>query len=114
MAKQVDKNAPIGEEIGRKLSAKEVGWGKPEIMAAVLADRENPVFLFRVVGMATGTVPYESDYGDGFALVGTFEATNNRGEVFPGSSLYLPAYIQNMIVAGLQGAADRLERALRP
>ena len=96
----------IGEEIGRKLSAKEVGYDKTTILEMVMTNKEVPHFLFRVIGMATGTKPYESEYGDGEALLGQFQAIKPDGTEINGSSLYLPAYIQDMVVAGLNAAGD--------
>lgn len=96
----------IGTEIGRKISAKEVGWDSTRILEAVLADKENDIPLYRVIGMATGTVDYESDYGDGSALIGQFEAQTTDGKTFNGSSLYMPGYLQQAAVANLQAAGD--------
>ena len=105
MTKEI-KTGPVGEEIGRKLTAKDVGWDSTRILEAVLSDKENDVFLYRAIGMATATKRYESDISEGFGLVGTFEVTNEKGEVSSGSVLYLPGYVQDMIVAGLHSAGE--------
>lgn len=102
----VDTQQTIGTEIGRKLSAKECGWDSTRILEAVLANKNSDIPLLRVIGMATGWSEYQSDYGDGESLIGQFEATNTDGDVFNGSSLYLPAYIQDMVLANLKASGE--------
>lgn len=101
MARKPNEATP-GELLGGKISAKEVGYAKADIMALVLADREREHFLYRVIGQGNGTQAYDGEYGEGFAVLGQFEATNRDGEVFNGTSLYLPGFAQNMLVAAIQ------------
>jgi hypothetical protein len=95
----------IGKTIGRKISVAEMGWNKPAIQKAVLTDQENAIFLARFVGVVTGLKPYRTKAeGDkpsevAFGLMGQFEGQNADGETKDGSVLYLPGYVNDMIVA---------------
>lgn len=99
-------NQVVGQEIGRKISAKEVGWDSDRVLEAVMANKTEDVPLYRVIGVATATSEYESDYGDGSALIGQFEAQTSDGKTFNGSALYLPGYLQQMAVANLQASGE--------
>lgn len=95
-----------GMEIGRRITPKEMGFDKEAILKLVLGDTTSEHALYRVVGIATGLKPYkdktENNSGEvKFGLIGQFEATTVDGEVKTGSSLYLPNYVNDMIVAAL-------------
>ena len=99
------ENGP-GQEIGRRLSVGEMGWGKENILKAVLDDTEKQHFLVRFVGVATGVKPYKIKEGDkagetAFGIMGQFQGTNADGEVMDGTTLYLPGYINDMVVNAL-------------
>lgn len=96
----------VGQEIGRKISAKTVGFDSDRILELVMQNKGTDVPLYRVLGMATGLSEYESSYGDGEALIGQFEAETSDGKTFNGSALYLPGYLQQMAVANLKAAGD--------
>jgi hypothetical protein len=101
----------IGTEVGRRLSVKELGFDKASILKLVLANELEQHFLARFVGQATGIRPYKIKEGDrageiAFGLLGMFEGTNSDGEVKGGSVLYLPGYVNDMIVAVLQSSED--------
>lgn len=99
-------NSAPGGEIGRKISAKDMGFDKGAILALVIGAQEVDHFLFRAVGVATALKPYKIKDGDrageiAFGLLGQFEGTSASGEVKIGSVLYLPGYVNDMIVAAL-------------
>lgn len=99
-------NTAPGGEIGRKISAKDMGFTKPIIQALVIGAQEVDHFLFRAVGIASALKPYKIKDGDrageiAFGLLGQFEGTNADGETKMGSVLYLPGYVNDMIVAAL-------------
>lgn len=101
----------IGKEIGRKLSVRELGWDKASILEKVIANREAPHFLARFVGVVTGVKPYKIKEGDragevAFGLMGNFEGSNADGESKDGSVLYLPGYVNDMIVGIMQSADE--------
>jgi len=102
----------VGVAMAKRLSVKELGWDKPTLQAAVLANKGSRVFLARFVGLATALRPYRiKAEGDkqgeiAYGLVGQFEGTSANGEVKPGAVLYLPAYVQDMIAAVLQSNPD--------
>lgn len=96
----------IGSEIGKQISAKSMGFDKETLLDMVVGDKTVDHFLYRVVGVATALKPYKSrqknDDGElmtGFGLLGSFEATSVNGEVRKGSKLFLPNYVQDMIIA---------------
>lgn len=98
-------NAP-GMEIGRRISPKEMGYDKETLLKLVLSNTAVEHALYRVVGIATSLKPYKdkTENGNGetkFGLMGQFEATSVDGEIKTGSSLYLPTYVNDMIVAAL-------------
>lgn len=101
-------NAP-GQELGRKLSARSFGWDKEHIQEAVIKDKENDHFLYRVIGTIGTTKAYKSRQLDpdtkealeGFGLLGMFEATGSDGTVLTGSTLYLPGYVTDAIVGAI-------------
>lgn len=112
MAFKTRSSAP-GEEMGRALSVKSFGWDKSSILEKIFLDKENDLFLMRVVGVANGTKPYTSrDKGDdgelleGFGILGDFECTGSSGEILKGSKVYLPGYITEAIVGHLVGNPD--------
>lgn len=106
MAKN-EQSPAIGEEIGRKLSVKELGWSKAAIQKAVLNDQNAEVFLARFVGLATGTKEFRNQEGEvGFGLIGNFEGTSADGEQKAGTVLYLPGYVQDQIVSVLHSNED--------
>lgn len=95
-----------GMEIGRRISPKEMGFDKEAILKLVLSDTDSEHALYRVVGIATSLKPYKDKTENGigdvkFGLMGQFEATSVDGEVKNGSALYLPGYVNDMIVAAL-------------
>ena len=95
-----------GMEIGRRISPKEMGFDKEAILKLVLSDTAMEFALYRVVGIATSLKPYKdkTDSGNGeikFGLMGQFEATSVDGEVKNGSALYLPSYVNDMVVSAL-------------
>lgn len=96
-----------GGEIGRRISARDMGYSKSRILEMIMGDKGSDHFLFRVVGVASGLKPYRNKQeGDRqgevmFGLLGQFEATNADGEVKVGSVCYLPGYVNDMIVAAL-------------
>lgn len=102
------RDATPGELLGGKISAKEVGFSKANILQLVLNERTSDVFLFRVIGQATDLQAYKSKFEDreeeeeGFGLLGQFEATTNSGEVFTGQTLYLPKFAQSMVVGAVK------------
>lgn len=102
----------IGSEVGRKLSVKELGWDKPTILQTVLANQESNHPLARFMGIATGLKPYKIKEGEnagqvGYGLLGQFEGENLiTGESKQGSVLYLPGYINDMVVAALSSGED--------
>lgn len=106
--------ADIGQEIGNKLSVKSFGWDKPALQTVVLNDKETDHFLARMGGVATGVRRYvkpadqvkEGEDRHGFALVGTFVGVGSTGEEIKGSSLYLPGYINEMVIAALNLGDD--------
>lgn len=108
MAKETASGS-VGQEIGGKLSVADFGWTKPNIQAAVLADRTKRVFLMRAIGVVTALKPYkdkesgETRYGS----QGDFEIISGAGEVKKGTVLYLPSYVQGLIegVMATQDAA---------
>lgn len=113
MAKEPTASAaPVGRQLPRKLTIKELGWDKGNIQAAVLADREARIFLARFVGVASALKPYrvkaEGDRNGeiAYGLVGEFEGTNHDGEVKIGAVLYLPGYVNEMIAAVLSSNPD--------
>lgn len=98
----------VGKAIGRKLSVNEFGFDKPTLQKLVLGDQEAQHFLARFVGVVTGLKPYKTK-GDenrppetAFGLMGSFEGTSVNGEVKEGAVLYLPSYVNDMVVAMLQ------------
>jgi len=95
-----------GQAIGRRISPKEMGYDKEAILKLVLSDTDSEHAIYRVVGIATALKPYKdkTDNGDGsvkFGLMGQFEATGVDGEIKTGSALYLPGYVNDMVVAAL-------------
>lgn len=99
--------ATIGKEIGRKLSVKELGFDKGSILALVIANQTENHFLARFVGVVTGLKPYKIKEGEragemAFGLLGQFEGSNSDGESKDGSTLYLPGYVNDGIVAIFQ------------
>lgn len=113
MAKEPETAAtPVGKQLPRKLTIKELGWGKPEIQKAVLANQEGRIFLARFVGVASALKPYrvkaegERNGEIAYGLVGEFEGTNQDGEVKQGAVLYLPGYVNEMIAAVLSSNPD--------
>ncbi len=110
MAAAADAGGP-GQEIGRKLSVGEMGWDKEAILKAVLAETGRQHFLARFVGVATGVKPYKIKEGDragetAFGIMGQFQGTNSDGEVMDGTTLYLPGYINDMVVNALSIGDD--------
>jgi len=95
-------SATPGEELGGKISAKELGYAKADIMALVLADRDSEHFLYRVIGQASDVQAYDGEYGEGFGLMGQFEATTRDGETVIGTTLYLPNIAQNLVVSAVR------------
>lgn len=97
----------IGKQIGRKLSVREMGYDKASILALVISNQTEPHFLARFVGVVTGLKPYKIKEGEdagkvAFGLMGQFEGSNADGETKDGSVLYLPSYVNDMIVAAFQ------------
>ena len=92
-----------GMAIGRKISPKDFGFDKATILEMVLANKQAEHALYRVVGIATALKPYkDKESGEiRYGLSGQFEATSVHGELKNGSALYLPSYINDMIVAAL-------------
>lgn len=95
----------IGKEIGKKLSVKELGYDKGTIASMVLANKDAPHFLARFIGTARGLRPYkDKESGDTrFGLIGEFRGTGANGNTLDGSTLYLPAYVNDMLVAVFGG-----------
>ena len=101
----------IGKEIGRKLSVRELGFDKGRILESVMANREENHFLARFVGVVTGIKPYKIKEGErageiAFGLMGQFEGQNSDGEAKDGSVLYLPGYVNDMVVSMFQSSED--------
>lgn len=115
----VDKPEMIGEEIGRKLSVGEfAGFDKPGIQRLVLNNRDEPHILVRFIGEAIGLKAYnkpaegDREASKGYGFLGEFEGTSASGEVKTGSLLYLPGFIEDRMVAGLEGGDSRIRIAL--
>lgn len=96
----------IGQEVGRKLSIKELGWDKASILQTVLAAQNDKHFLGRFVGTVTGLKPYrKQDVKDGespvgYGLQGDFEGISGKtGETVKGIVCYLPGYINDAITS---------------
>ncbi len=91
----------IGKEIGKKLSVAELGYSKAVILALVIANQTQPHFLARFMGTARGIRPYkDKETGDQkFGLIGEFRGIGADGETLDGSVLYLPSYVNDMVVA---------------
>jgi len=101
----------IGQELGSKLSVATFGWNKPAIQKVVLANQEERHFLARFVGVATGVKPYKIKEGDragevDYGLQGMFEGYGPSGEVVNGSVLYLPKYVNDMVVSAFSATDD--------
>lgn len=101
----------IGKELGRRLSVKEMGFDKASVLKLVLGNQDEPHFLARFVGVVTGIKPYKIKEGDktgdiAYGLLGQFEGTNNAGESKEGSTLYLPGYVNDMVVSIFQTSED--------
>lgn len=90
----------VGTQVGKKLSVRSF-MEQEETMELVLANKETPVFLGRFTGVARGVKPYKSTYGEGYSLIGEFKGTGADGEIKSGTSLFLPSYVQDTIVAVL-------------
>lgn len=110
MAAATDAGGP-GQEIGRKLSVGEMGWDKEAILKAVLAETGQAHFLARFMGVATGVKPYKIKEGDragetAFGIQGQFQGVNGDGETMDGTVLYLPGYINDMVVNALTISDD--------
>lgn len=95
----------IGKEIGKKLSVASLGYDKPAILALVIANQTAPHFLARFVGTARGLRPYKDQQSGEtrFGLIGEFRGTGANGETLDGSVLYLPSYVNDMLVAAFGG-----------
>ena len=98
----------IGSEIGRKLSVAEFGWNKPNLQRLTLSDQNAKHFLVRFTGAATAVKPYkDKETGETkFGLMGQFEGVDADGVVLSGSVLYLPGYVNDMVVAALSASDD--------
>jgi hypothetical protein len=98
----------IGTKLASKLSVQTFGWDKETIMTAVMADKEKPVFLMRVLGSANGLKPYKGKQQpdgkmspDGFGFLGNFRCIGPDNDTVNGAQLYLPKYIESMMGAAL-------------
>jgi len=101
----------IGQELGSKLSVATFGWNKAAILQTVLAAQSDRHFLARFVGVATGIKPYKIKEGErageiDYGLQGIFEGHGPDGEVVNGSVLYLPKYVNDMVVSAFSAADD--------
>lgn len=102
----------IGSEVGRKISVKELGWDKASILQTVLANTDEKHPLARFMGVASGVKPYKIKEGEragevAYGLMGQFEGENLiTGEALQGSVLYLPGYVNDMVVAALTSSDD--------
>lgn len=97
----------IGKELGRKLSVKDLGYDKASILKMVLANEAEKHHLVRFVGVVTGVRPYKIKDGErageiGYGLFGQFEGVSADGVTKEGSTLYLPGYVNDAIVATFQ------------
>lgn len=112
MVKENASAGPVGRQLPRKLTIKELGFDKTAIQKLVLGDTNSRHFLARFVGVASALKPYrirsegERDGEIAYGLVGEFEGTNADGEVKSGAVLYLPGYVNEMIAAVLQSNQD--------
>lgn len=102
-----------GEELGNKLSVKSFGWDKGTILEAVMANKDEPIFLARFMGAASGLRKYKvpanqvkDGVDEGFGLSGQFVGVNSDGEQVKGSVLYLPRYVHDMVEAALTMSGD--------
>lgn len=106
-----EATAPIGSEVGRKLSVRELGWDKAAILKAVLDNQNAQHFLGRFVGVTTSLKPYRIKDGDragemAYGLMGQFKGIAPDGSEVGGSVLYLPGYVNDMVIAALQSSED--------
>ena len=99
---------PIGQEIGKKLSVAEFGFTKPVLQKLVLSDQESKHFLVRFTGAASAVRPYkDKESGETrFGLMGQFQGRTADGQEQNGSVLYLPSYVNDLVVAALSMGDD--------
>lgn len=98
----------IGSEIGKKLSIADFGWDKPTLQKLVLTDQTTKHFLARFTGVANAVRPYkDKETGETrFGLMGQFEGVDGDGVTLSAAVLYLPSYINDLIVAALSTGED--------
>lgn len=76
-----------------------------------------PRTLYRVYGIATGTRTGKSKFDDKeepqewVALMGSFQAENNRGEIYRAAQCFLPGYIVDGIAAKLSDETKQVRFA---
>jgi hypothetical protein len=93
----------IGQEVGRKLSPKDMGFDKETILKMVLEDTAAKHFIARFGGTVTGLKPYKIKEGDrtgetAYGLQGQFVGITADKEM-AGTVLYLPGYVNDAIVS---------------
>jgi hypothetical protein len=108
MAANTDANSGPGQEVGRKLSVGEMGWNKPTLQKLVIGDQENSHFLARFIGVATGVKPYKDKETQEtkFGIQGQFQGIDADGVTKDGTVLYLPGYLNDMVVNALSISDD--------
>lgn len=93
-------------EVLRRLSAKDI----MEQPIKQLMEGDEPVRLFLIYGIATGTRTKDTTYGPATAVMGQFEAVRiSDGAIFGGYLAYLPEPLGGMLVEAVKnrGSEDK-------
>jgi len=111
IAMAANTDAAPGQEVGRKLSIRELGFDKETLLKTVMTDTGANHFLGRFMGVATGIKPYKIKEGEragetAFGIMGEFEAVNSDGESKTGTLLYLPGYVNDAVVNAFSVSDD--------
>lgn len=94
----------------RKISSATLGWRKPEIQGAVLADKARAIPLYRVAGIATGIRTGKSKFDDRdeeqtwIALLGRFRAWSSHTDAdnpYDSGVCFMPQYVVDAVAGQL-------------
>lgn len=95
----------------RKLTIKDMGVGKGEILKLVMSDKEKSHHIATIWGIAGDTKTGESDNGPWVRFIGSFRGVTHDGKKFVAPGVHLPGAAEETVLGALKTSAGSVEFA---